>query len=186
MAESLSLALPQGISLKKRRHVLDGAGEISFEITAPPGSDVLAALLANAPFPARHIDLADLSVGVTGERDFQLDGGKGKVTFNGKASGYERLTILDDPGEVTALLVRDKINDDIVAGLAIRRRPDHRFGLLRWGYDLQGSAKGAVALGFGAQATFGAEAKRLGAYAVVRQFPEEVGAGSAVAALLQS
>ena len=186
MSEPLPLSLPSGISIKKTRHLPANVGDVSFEIKAQPGSDVLNSLLTNTQFPARAFDLADLSVGVTADRPVAFDGGKGTVAFSGKASGYERLTVLDDPAEVTALLVRDQVNDDIARGLALARIPDHRFLLLRWGYDLQGSAKGSVALGFGATATFGAEAKRLGAYAVVRQLHSNLGARDAVAAVFQS
>jgi len=172
--------LPSGVSIKKSRHVFDGAGDVSFDVTAQPGSDVLAALLANSPFPSRKIDLAELSVGVTASRPLQLDGGKGKVTFSASASGYERLSVLDDPAEIVAALVRDNVNDEIAHGLTIGHEPKHRFVLLRWGYDLQGAAKGSVALGFGPAITFGAEAKRLGAYAVLRQVPSDLGALSAL------
>jgi hypothetical protein len=186
MADSFPLTLPAGISIKKGRHLFDGAGEVSFEITAEPGSDVLAALLTNAPFPARKIELDEISVAASAGRPFQLDGGKGKVTFSGKASAYHRLTVLDAPAEITALLVRDSINDDIALGLALEQKPNQRFVLLRWGYELQGAAKGSLALGFGAKASFGAEATRLGAYAVVRRLPSDSGASSALQAVFES
>jgi hypothetical protein len=58
--------------------------------------------------------------------------------------------------------------------------------LLRWGYDLEGAARGSVALGVGPTASFGAEGKRLGAYAVVRQIPGDLGALSALQSVFQS
>ena len=186
VAVPAGLKLPPGISVKKSRHVLDGAGDVSFDITAKPGSDVLASLVANTPFPRRKIDVTELSVGVTAGRPFQLDGGKGKVAFTGSASGYERLTVLDDPAEIVALLVRDNVNDEIANGLAITRAPNHRYVFLRWGYDLQGAAKGSVALGFGPAVTFGAEARRLGAFAVLRQVPSDLGALSALKSVFDS
>ena len=186
MAAPVPLSLPSGISLKKNRHLLGGAAELSFEVTAQPGTDVLAALLTDTAFPPRKIDVSEIGASVAGQRAFQLESGKGKVTFSGGASGYQRLTVLDDPAEVTALLVRDTINDDIAQGLALEKKANHRFLLLRWGYELQGSAKGSVALGFGATGTFGAEAKRLGAFAVVRQLPGDLGAASAVQEVFES
>jgi hypothetical protein len=180
------LSLPSGIMIKKSRHILGGAGDVSFDVTAQPGSDVLASIVANVPFPARKIDIAEISAAATAERPMLLDGGKGTVTFSGSASGYERLTVLDDPGEITALLVRDRVNDDLARGLGLERRADHRYVLLRWGYDLQAAAKGAVALGFGATATFGAEARRLGAFAVIRQLRADLGAASALQAVFES
>src|SRR5688572_4273844 len=182
----LPISLPDGVSFKKSRHLPAGLGDVSFGVKAKPGSDVLAALATNAPFPARRIDLVEMSVGVEGERPVALNGGKGVVSFSGKAGGYQGVAVLDDPAEVTALLVRDRINDDIAQGLALDRLPGTRFVLLRWGYDLEAAVSGSVGLGIGARATFGAEAKRLGAYAVVRQVPAELGALSVVQAAVQS
>lgn len=182
----MPISLPDGISLKKSRHLPAGLGDVSFGVKARPGSDVLSALASDSPFPPRRIDLLELSVGVEGERPLTLNGGKGGVTFGGKASGYQGVAVLDDPAEVTALLVRDRVNDDLASGLAIDREPGCRFVLLRCGYDLEAAAKGSVALGLGASASFGAEAKRMGAFAVVRQLPADLGARSAVQATVES
>src|SRR5262245_56346633 len=114
MADALPLSLPSGTTITKSLHL--GPANVSFEIAAPPGSDVLAALLANAPFPARRIDVNEISVGVASARPVAFDGGRGTVTFSGQASGYERLTVFDEPAEITALLVRDRIQDDIARG----------------------------------------------------------------------
>jgi hypothetical protein len=160
---------------------------VSFEITAQPGSDVLAALLSNTPFPFRRIELAEMSVAIDSSRAVTLTGGKGgAVAFGGTASAYHGIGVLDEPAEVTALLVRDSIDDDIADGLALERKADHRYMVLRWGYDLQGAARGSLGLGIGASATFGAEPKRLGAYAVIRQVPADAGAASALRALVES
>ena len=186
MASPFPLSLPSGVSIKKTRHILAGTGDVSFDIAAQPGSDVLAALVSNMPFPSRKIELFEMSVGSTGQRPLSLNGGKGIVTFSGNASGYGGAAVLDDPADVTALLVRDRINDDVANGLALDRKTNHRYLLLRWGYDMQGAVRGSLALGVGAKATFGAEAARLGAYAVVRQLPSDLGAASALDAVLQS
>jgi hypothetical protein len=185
MASPFPLSLPSSVSIKKSRHLSAGA-DVSFDIKAQPGSDVLAALISNTPFPARRIDLFDISIGSTAERPVPFDGGKGTVTFSGKASGYHGAAVLDDPADVTALLVRDRIQDDVANGLALERKADSRFVLLRWGYDLEGAARGAVGLGVGAKATFGVEGKRLGAYAVVRQLPSDTGAVTALESVVQS
>ena len=186
MASPFPLSLPGGVSIKKTRHVLAGAGDVSFDIAAQPGSDVLSALVSNAPFPPRKIELFEMSVGSTAEKPLSLDGGKGIVTFSGKASAYGGAAVLDDPADVTALLVRDRVNDNLANGLALDRKTNQRYLLLRWGYNMQGAVRGSIALGVGAKATFGAEAARLGAYAVVRQLPGDLGAASALDAALQS
>src|SRR5262245_14448329 len=179
MSNGLPVSLLKGFTINKSRHILAGAGEVSFDVVAQPGSDVLAAIAANTPFPARRIDVDEISARATAGRDLPLDGGKGTVTFSGQASAYQRLGVLDDPSEVTALLVRDRIDDDMARGLRLQRKDGTRYLLLRWGYDLEGAAKGSVALGAGPMVTFGAEGRRLGAYAVVRQFPSDLGAASA-------
>ena len=58
--------------------------------------------------------------------------------------------------------------------------------LLKWGYDVHGSAKGAMALGAAGKATFGVDGRREAVYAVVRRMPASTGARSAVADVVHS
>ena len=185
MPDHIPLALPKGLSIKKTRHLPIGA-DVSFEIVAQPGTAALTALATNAPFPSGPITLDSASVKVSGERTIPFASPKGTVTFSGKADAYQRLSVLDEPVEITALLARDQLNEDLAAGLAIEKQPGHRFIALRWGYHLQGAAKGSIALGAGPTVKFGAEANRLGAYAVVRQIPDATGAATAVADVFDS
>jgi hypothetical protein len=167
MPSDLTALAATGISVKKSRHILSNAGEASFDLLAQPGSDVLAALVTNASFPLRKIALEEIGVKVSGDHTVPLGGPKGAVSFSGTASGYEGVSVVDSPADVVALLVRDQLQDDIAKGLALSNSPTDRFLVLRWGYDLQAAAKGSVALGAGPKATFGAEGKRLGAFAIV-------------------
>ena len=186
MPTDLSLPGSSGLrSFKKTRHLPGGIGDVSFDVTAQPGSAVLAALATNGPFPGGRIDLESLSVKVSSDRDVPVGGAKGGVNFSGTASTYQGIAVLDEPADVIALLVRDQINDDLAKGLALEKA-GHRYLLLRWGYDLQAAAKGAVGLGAGPKITFGAEGKRLGAYAVVRQIPGDTPSRDAIAALFDS
>ena len=149
MPTDLSLPGSSGLrSFKKTRHLPGGIGDVSFDVTAQPGSAVLAALATNGPFPGGRIDLESLSVKVSSERDVPVGGAKGSVNFSGTASTYQGIAVLDEPADVIALLVRDQINDDLAKGLALEKA-GHRYLLLRWGYDLQAAAKGAVGLGAG-------------------------------------
>ena len=168
MPIDLTALATTGVSLKKSRHILSGAGEVSFDLLAQPGSDVLAALATNGSFPPRKITLEEIGVKVSGEKTVPLGSPKGTVSFSGKASGYEGLSVVDSAADVVAILVRDQIQDDIAKGLGLSKSPTDRFVVLRWGYDLQAAAKGSVALGAGPKVTFGAEGKRLGAYAIVQ------------------
>ena len=186
MPTDLSLPGSSGLpSFKKTRHLPGGIGDVSFDVTGQPGSAVLAALATNGPFPGGRIDLESLSVKVSSDRDVPVGGVKGSVNFSGTASTYQGIAVLDEPADVIALLVRDQINDDLAKGLALEKA-GHRYLLLRWGYDLQAAAKGAVGLGAGPKITFGAEGKRLGAYAVVRQIPSDTPSRDAIAALFDS
>src|SRR5262245_50418067 len=110
-----------GLSLTKTRHLLGGAADVTFDFTAGPDSSVFAALQANAPFPAGKIELDSASVKVRGERSVPLGGAKGAISFSGQANAYQRLAVLDEPAEVTALLVRDSVNDDLAQGLGLSK-----------------------------------------------------------------
>ena len=186
MIDQSLLSLPDGISIAKDRHILEGAGSVAFSIKAQPGSDVLAALVTDTPFPLRKIELGEISIHAEAEKPIVLDGGKGKVTFSGKTGASSGAAVLNDPADAIALLVRDRINDQIAAGLALPEADGRRYLALRWGYDLEGAAKGSVALGVGASVTFGAEGKRLGAYTVLRSLEASLGAASALKEALGS
>ena len=186
MPNGLSLPGSSGLpQIKKTRHLPGGVGDVSFEIGAQAGSTTLAALATNTPFPAGRIDLESVSVRVSGDRDVPIGGAKGSVTFSGAAGVYQGIAVLDEPADVIALLVRDQVNDDLAKGLALEKT-GNRYLLLRWGYDLQAAAKGAVGLGAGPKVTFGAEGKRLGAYAVIRQLPSDTPSRDALTTLFDS
>src|SRR5687768_14847554 len=100
MPNDLPLAvLPPGVSFQKTRHLFAGTSEISFDVTAKPGSAVLAALAANEEFPPGKVDLESLSVAVSGARPVALGGPRGAVTFSGKASAFQGLTLLETPAQ---------------------------------------------------------------------------------------
>jgi hypothetical protein len=107
------------------------------------------------------------------------------VTFSGKAGTYHGVAVLDAPADVRKLLVRDQIDDDLAAGLDLDPS-DGRFVLLRWGYDLQAAAKGAVGLGVGPKIKFGAEGRRQGAYVLIRQMSSDTRSKDALADLFKS
>jgi hypothetical protein len=187
MASPLPFPLPAGFtgfSINRSTHI--PGGSVTFDVKAQPGSDVLAALVANTAFPARKVELGEISIQSQAEKAIPFDGGKGTVTFSGKANVYSGIAILDKPSDISAILVRDRVDDHIAEGLSLEHSTRHRYVLLRWGYDLQGAAKGSIALGVGGAASFGAEAKRLGAYAVIRQLEPQLGARSAIAAVVDS
>lgn len=187
MASPLPFPLPEnfnGFSLNRSLNV--PGGTVTFDIKAQPGSDVLAALLANTAFPLRKIELGEISIQTQAERPIPFDAGKGTVTFSGQANVYSGIAVLDKVADISPFLVRDRVNDQIAEGLSLEHSARHRYVLLRWGYDLEGAARGALGLGVGAAATFGAEAKRLGAYAIVRQIDPQLGARSAIAAVVDS
>ena len=155
---------------KKSTHLPAGVGDVSFEVTAQPGSATLAALATNAAFPAGRIDLESLQVTVSGNRDVPLGGAKGTVNFSGRRAPIKASPCSTSPATSSRCWCATTSMTMWRAGLDLERS-DHRFLLLRWGYDLQDAAKGSLGLGAGPKVTFGAEGKRLGAYAVIRQIP---------------
>lgn len=156
---------------------LSGAGQVSIDITAPDTQpDVLAAFANNTAFPNRQINLGSISAKASAGTDkIKFGDGAGQVTFSGSASAFAGLGAYPDP----AKLLNDlKLEGDLAPGLKLPSDPNSLYLVLRWGYDLAASAKGAIALG--APLTFSFSGKREALYAVIRQLPKAEPAPGAV------
>src|SRR5262245_49537970 len=129
MAGPLPLPVPNGVSLKKSTHI--PGGSLDFDVSAQPGSDVLAAALAtDTAFPRRKIELGEISIRSQAEKAIAMDGGRGTVTFSGKADAYAGAAVVDTQADVIALLVRDHVNDQIAEGLHLEPAADRRYVVL--------------------------------------------------------
>lgn len=168
----------------RNRRFLGGKLDIGVSVTGAKDPDVLLALAGDTPFPDRQIKIGRIELGVDAGDKIQFGSGKKKVTFNAKASAFSGLGVYPDPKN----MLRDlRPDSNIAPGVEFPPAdPTSHYLMLRWGYDLSASAKGALALGTGGSFTFGAEGSRQGAFAVVRRFADNTGARTAVAKTVQS
>ncbi|MBI3472469.1 MAG: hypothetical protein HY013_14035, partial [Candidatus Solibacter usitatus] len=155
-----------------------GTGAVGIDLPAASDPLVAAALAADTPFPDRQLELGSFHVRAEAGQDFALGDGMGQVAFSGSASAFAGLGVYPDPAELLKAL---PLEDSIEQGLRLERTPEHQYLLLQWGYDAQAAVKGSLALGFGASATFGLDARSEGLLAVVRRVPKTTGALTAVA-----
>jgi hypothetical protein len=155
------------IPFGRNKSLFDGGSTAGIEIKADASADLLTAIAGKKPFPNRDIEVAKGSLSFQGPKDLTFKSDRGKVTFKGSANAFAALGVFSDPAKVRALL---KADEHVADGLTFGDPAGHRLLVLRWGYDVTGSAKGAMALGAGGAVTLGVEAARDGLYAVVHRF----------------
>lgn len=162
MADSLSFNLD--------KKVLGADSSAGIVISPPP--EVLAALAANKKFPPGEVVLTKAALQAQGGKNLGFGGdGSGSVTFGAHADAS--LIINADPSAVVGGL---GLADPIASGLSFPASPPNppekasSWVALLWSYDLQGAARGSVGLGAGAGATFGADGKKSGSFALLHRF----------------
>jgi hypothetical protein len=155
------------ISFGRNKSLFDGGSAAGLEIKADASADLLAAIAGRKPFPSRDIEVAKGSLSFQGGRDLTFTSERGKVTFKGAANAFAALGVFSDSAKVRALLRAD---EHVANGLTFGDAAGHRLLVLRWGYDVTGSARSAMALGAGGAVTLGVEGARDGLYAVVHRF----------------
>ena len=155
------------IPFGRNKSLFDGSSTAGIEIKADASADLLTAIAGKKPFPSRDIEVAQGSLSFQGPKDLTFKSDRGKVTFKGSANAFAALGVFSDPAKVRALL---KADEHVANGLTFGDAAGHRLLVLRWGYDVTGSAKGAMALGAGGAVTLGVEGAREGLYAVVHRF----------------
>jgi len=152
------------LSFDFKKNILGAASSGGIVIT--PTAGVLAALLEGKPFPAGLLTLVSGSLQTQGGKDIVFGGdGQGNVTFG--ASAASSLQVNADP---TAVVNGLGLADPIAGGLSLSTDAGSSWAALQWSYNLQGSGKGSVGLGSGVTATFGADAKQTGAFALLHRF----------------
>ena len=155
------------IPFSRNKSLFDGGSTAGIEIKADASADLLAAIAARKPFPSRDIEVAQGSLSFQGGKDLTFKSDRGTVTFEGSASAFAALGVFSDAARVRDLLEAD---EHVADGLTFGTAAGDRLLVLRWGYDVAGSAKGAMALGAGGSVTLGVEGAREGLYAVVHRF----------------
>jgi len=155
---------PASLSFDFKKNILGAASSGGIVVT--PTAGVLAALLEGKPFPSGLLTLVTGSLQAQGGKDIVFGGdGKGNVTFG--ASAASSLQVNADAAAVVGGL---GLADPIAGGLSLPTDGAGSWAALQWSYSLQGAGKGSVGLGAGVTATFGADAKQTGAFALLHRF----------------
>jgi hypothetical protein len=172
-----------GIQVVKTRNLAAGAAPFDVEVAGARDADVLASLAANAPFPDRDLRLGRVALGRGGGRQIELPSPAGKVIFRGAGSAFASLGVYRSASKAFADLRPGEI---VAPTIGFPQGGDGRYVVLRWGYELDGHAKGSLALGAGAAVSFGADGRKEGVFAVVRRLPAGTGARDALAEVVNS
>ncbi|HEX8748465.1 MAG TPA: hypothetical protein VF717_14930, partial [Pyrinomonadaceae bacterium] len=169
--------------VKLNREFLSGKVEAGIEIIPPAmDADVVAAFANNTNFPYRQIELGQITAKAeTG--DIKFGDGTAQVVFKGSASTMAGLGVYPDPDKLLAAL---NVQENLNAGLDLNKDPESLYLALRWGYDLEASAKGSIALGAPGAITLSGTGKREALYAVIRRLDKDTGAVSAVEKVAKS
>ena len=169
----MSNGLSNGFRFGLDRSILAGGANLALHVQADP---VLAALLKNnavVPTPDAPIVLGSANLTVEGDQEFALGSGTGTVGF--AASAGAKLGIFGLPGQLRdGIIEGGDLAESIEPALNFDTGAAGPFLLLRFGYDVEGSASGSVALGAAGKLTFSANADRHGLYAIVRQAPADL------------
>jgi hypothetical protein len=178
------MAVPLKFSLN--RDILSGGGDLALQLDA--GDTALAnALVRNTalPRPSDPVILGSAAVGVEADRQLSLGSDKMTVLFGASASAKFGLFSL--PSQLrTAIVDGGDLADTVEAALNFDTGSEAPFLLLRLGYNVDGAASGAVALGAAGTLKFAANASRAGMYAVVHEPAAGRGARDAVADIVRS
>ncbi|MBS1830238.1 MAG: hypothetical protein JST93_33360 [Acidobacteria bacterium] len=171
-AGSATTALNRTFALDPK--VLGPGSAINLQLTGATAADVVAAVAANSPFPARpRIDLASIGLSVSGGNPVAFTAGQTTVGFSFSAGVTAGVGIFDDgSAAVQALGLAETPGLDVTVGAA----PSTRYALMRAGYQAQGSVNGTHPIGGIGSVTFGVSGAAAGLSAVLRRFPSSAGA----------
>lgn len=145
-------------------------------------ADVLAALAANSPFPARDLALGRIGVDFSGKTDTPITTPLGKVTIGAKASGRLGVGICDKSSTVLAQLALADATD---LKLAWNDGPGQRYAYLVAGYEISAAAAGKHPVGAVGSATFAVDANQASTFATVARFAAGDGADDVLVRLVQ-
>ncbi|MEQ1746244.1 MAG: hypothetical protein ABMA02_12520 [Saprospiraceae bacterium] len=170
------IVIPLTKALGKK--LLGGNSNAGVEFILPRALDVLDALKSDTPFPNRVIQLSEISAKATaGSEGVQFASGGGTASFKASAGVSSGLAVYPEP---KSLLKDIGLGDDISPGLQLTADAKSNYLLMRWGYEVGGSAKAGVVFGGPASAAATAGGKSEGTFAIVRQLPKTTGALTAI------
>jgi hypothetical protein len=163
---------------------LAGAADASLDFT-PPDADreVVQALAMNAAFPFRQIEFGTIAAKVSSDRDLKFAEGAGQVVFKASGGAFAGFGVYIDPVKLVKGMA---VDEQVADALDMAASNEDLFLALKWGYDVNASAEGSMALGAPGKVTFGASGKREALYAVIRRFSKEAKSLDAIAATARS
>ncbi len=154
----MSAVPAKSFSLKKK--FLKDQLDTAISVSAPA-----ELLQKGAPFPPGQITLGKMSAAVNGSSPLTL----GDVELSGAADASFLLGIYPDAQAAIKALFP---STELSAGLNLNTEIPARFAVVQAAYDIRGTAKGAVALGTGINATFGVSGSNTGLFGVVHRFTD--------------
>ncbi|HSL20610.1 MAG TPA: hypothetical protein VK886_03680 [Vicinamibacterales bacterium] len=145
--------------------------------------DVIAAIVANAPFPPGPIELGQIALesGTGGPIAFKA--GEARVAFDSSAALRAGAGVFDSAAEALAPIQAESPQK---IDLKIPAPPGSRWAALRWAHSATGKFSGSHPLGAIGAATFGVEGKRHALYAVLHRFDAAAGARDVLETTLRS
>lgn len=142
------------------------AGNVDINVEPPSNLPAVAnALLNNQAFPDIAFTDGAIPLGAikaSASRDFKLD----KVKFGGSGSIFAGLGVYRSTGKLFDALKAEGLDEPMISRLEFPDLATKNLYAVRWGYNVEGSVSGSVALGVGLN--FGASARREALYAVLR------------------
>jgi hypothetical protein len=160
------------------------AGDVDITLTPPPFPVSLGQALANdEPFPEEAFENDRIPLGAIGasaSREFKID----KVKFSAGGDLFAGLGVYRSTEALLADLKAEGLDEPLMRRWIIPDLEGKNLLALRWGYNVQGAAAGAVA--FGPTIRFGASGRLQGFYAILRVMDREKQAHTAVKETIQS
>lgn len=151
--------------------------------------DLRRAFEDDLPFPEGPARVEGTALRARGGREIAFAAGEGKVRFAGEGGRFAGLGAFREPAEAVAFLGLEdgELEGELAASLAAAAPAGATLYLvLRWGYDLEASGRGALGLGAPGRFSFRGEGRREARYAVIRRLPAGTGARAAVAGAMDA
>jgi hypothetical protein len=160
------------------------SGALGIDVSAAGGSRLYNLIVGDQPFTdPGDLPLGEISIKAAAGKDFTFDSPKGaKASFAASASASAGVGLYRD---VKKVLVDAGFKQNEGMSLSLPQSPDSYYLLFKWGYDIQGSASGSVALG-APSVRFAADASREGRYAILCRHKNTTGARTALQSTLEN
>jgi hypothetical protein len=163
------------------RELLLGTSAFGITITGPEGSEALAALLTNGPFPAGDFELGELALSLEGGTAIRLSGGQGQGSVSFAADARAGVAVSSD---AAALVDSLALGAPWGASWVPASTPQSRFVLATWAYGLESATQlqaRPVELGGGLGVSFAGAAHLGGTFAILRRIASDAPSRDALA-----